>query len=977
MVDTGSNISVINYKVVIEKNFIYEKVTINNDINTVNGKTKFLGRVNLLVLIGTLKEKLELLIVESLNCDILLGLDAISLFNLNITDELKVFQVIGVDSNDMIIKDEILSNYSAENTVSVSMLIEEQIMIKHLTSDEYKTLCQLIEKYQSVFSQNKFDIGRINIEHCRINTSNENPIYLRPYRCSEKDQKNIDEQCSILLKHGLIRKSISSYSFPITLVNKKDDGEKQRLCIDYRKLNTVTIADNYPFPRIEDIVDKLYGSKYFSTFDISSGFWQIPVDKKDIHKTAFVTQTDHYEWLVMPFGLRNAPALFQRIISEIIRKHDLAMFCHNYIDDILVHSSNFTEHINHIEKVLLVFKEENIKLKMSKCNFAQLSVNYLGHRIAHNKVFPINDNLKAIREYEHPKNVKELQRFLGKINYYRRFIQNASSILKPLYDLLKKERQFVWSEDCQKSFDKVKDILQSKPVLQMYNPNLQCYVFTDASKIGIGAILKQIGDDNLLHPVSYFSKRLLKYQENYSIPELECLAIVESIDFWHHYLYGKRFIVLSDHNALKWLKNVKKPNSRLFRWSLKLDQYNFEIRYQPGKMNTEADALSRCPIIYENDNAEHLRFTNYLTINEIKNEQNKELKNEIPKKCYKRDGIVYNCRKGFVRTYVPFTLREKLINTTHTNLGHIGITKMINTIAKSYCWPNLAKDIKQFVDKCEACQMNKRPSIKYGELLHLPFAQKPLEWVSIDTIGGLGQYNSTYKYLHVAIDHLTRYIWIKVSKTQVAHDFIQLVLFVSRFGNIKNIFADQYPSIKSKEFRTFLEINDINITFSPPDTPHSNGLVERANKTLIERLKIKRYLNKKASWACLMRTVVDEYNNTPHSTTKFTPNQLLNGEQGLDLNTARLEALRRNKDGFVNEKIIFDSKHQIKEYARMDYVLKENQPRQFIGKLEPTYDGPYVIVQRKSNCIYEIKKIDSKSKSELVHVARLKPFVPS
>ncbi len=397
----------------------------------------------------------------------------------------------------------------------------------NLTNNEKMEIQNLINKYSKIFSKDKYDIGSINIEQCKIDLTNNIPINLRPYRCSQTDQKLLDNQIKLLLEKNLIRKSLSSYSFPITLVDKKDEGKKSRIFIDYRKLNVIAIADNYPFPRIGDIIYKLSDSEYFTTLDISSGFWHVRVDPKDIHKTAFVTMYDHYEWLVMPFGFRNSPAIFQRIIRNILKKHNLTSFADNYLDDILIHSKKFEEHLICIEKVLKALIAENIKLKLSKCSFSRKQVKYLGHIVSKNTIRPLSDNIKSIQNFPIPSHVKNVQQFLGKVNYYHRFIPNAPKLLNPLYKLIKKGSKFIWTKECNDSFNAIKCFLTSSPVLAIYNPNEECILYTDASKIGLGAVLKQKQSDNKLHPIGYFSKKLLSYQQNYSITELEYLAIID------------------------------------------------------------------------------------------------------------------------------------------------------------------------------------------------------------------------------------------------------------------------------------------------------------------------------------------------------------------------------------------------------------------------------------------------------------------
>jgi hypothetical protein len=303
---------------------------------------------------------------------------------------------------------------------------------------------------------------------------------------------------------------------------------------------------------------------------------------------------------------------------------------------------------------------ENVKLKLSKCSFAQKSVRYLGHILSENKILPLNDNLKSIKEYPNPKNVKMVQQFLGKVNYYYKFIPNATKLLNPLYKLLSKDNKFLWTEEC--------------------------ILFTDASKIGLGAVLKQKQSNGKLHPIGYFSKKLLPYQTNYSVSEIECLAIIESINFWHHYLYGSKFTVYSDHNCLKWLKSIKKPNSRLFNWSLKLSQYDFEIKYMRGNANLEADALSRNPIDETHEREEHLKIVNLLTKNELIESQTQAFpsKNLLPKRCKYENDLIIRVKNNFHKVLVPENLRSKLIEKFHNSFGHIGTKKMLKLISTCF-----------------------------------------------------------------------------------------------------------------------------------------------------------------------------------------------------------------------------------------------------------------------------------------------------
>lgn len=299
----------------------------------------------------------------------------------------------------------------------------------------------------------------------------------------------------------------------MTLAFKKEEKRKSRLCIDFRDLNKIVIPQSQPFPLIEDLVVKTRNCKYFSTLDINSAFWSIPLRIEDRKKTAFVTQEGHFQWTCLPFGLKTSPAIFQRILSNILRKYKLTDFTVNYIDDILVFSKSYTEHINHLSQLLEAIKQEGSRLKFTKCTFASDSVKYLGHIIQSNTVRSVRDNLISIRDFPRPKTQKNIRQFLGKINFYHEYVPKSTIILEPLHSLLRKNQKFIWSTDCQSSFEEIKKLLCLQPILEIFYKDLPINIHTDASLEGIGAVLKQIQPNGKEKPVAYFSKKLNEVQK--------------------------------------------------------------------------------------------------------------------------------------------------------------------------------------------------------------------------------------------------------------------------------------------------------------------------------------------------------------------------------------------------------------------------------------------------------------------------------
>ena len=300
-------------------------------------------------------------------------------------------------------------------------------------------------------------------------------------------------------------------------------------------------------------------------------------------------------------------------------------------------------------------------MNLSKCHFLKEEINYLGHCIKYNEISPIYDNISSIIKIKPPTDVKQVRQFLGKINYYHRFIDKVSSLLSPLHQLLKKDQKFEWTTECQETFDKLKVIITSQPVLAIFNPNERCILETDASKLGLGAVLKQKGSDEQLHPIGYFSKKLTKHQQNYSITELECLAVIEAIKFWHYYLYGNLFTIITDHSALKSILKFKNPSSRLFVWSLFLSQYKFEINYRPGKLNVEADYLSRNP----NDISENktkIPIMNFLTLEMISLHQQSMDINALSSDYFRENSVIFRRMANQTKKIVvPEQLRSVFI----------------------------------------------------------------------------------------------------------------------------------------------------------------------------------------------------------------------------------------------------------------------------------------------------------------------------
>lgn len=505
---------------------------------------------------------------------------------------------------DQIVDDGYVNGVSTQEYASVNLADPINSVPQHLQSvyeeavkvcplyDQRKSIATLLVKYGDVFSKGEEDQGLTNlVKHSIVTEAGTRPIKQAPRRLGPEKEAEVDRQIHKLRQQDIIEPAHGAWSSPVVLVKKKDGS--WRFCVDYRRLNAVTVQDAHPLPRIDESLEALAGSQYFSTLDLMSGYWQVPLDEDAKDKSAFCTRNGLWRWKVLPFGLTAAPATFQRLMEKVLYGlHWKSLLL--YLDDVIVIGKDFDDHCRHLGEVLARFESTGLKLRPSKCHLFQTQVHYLGHVVSEKGVATDPEKVSAVSNWPIPENLPELRAFLGTVGYYRQYVEGFATKARPLNQLTGKNHKYFWSRECQISFDSLKQSLLEAPILGYPDPGLEYILDTDASLDGVGAVLSQVqaGHERV---ISYYSRALSKTERNYCVTRRELLAVVKAVIHFRPYLYGKEFKIRTDHASLLWLCRRTTPSAQVARWLQILGEFNFVIYHRSGSKHGNADGLSRRP----------------------------------------------------------------------------------------------------------------------------------------------------------------------------------------------------------------------------------------------------------------------------------------------------------------------------------------------------------------------------------------------
>lgn len=525
------------------------------------------------------------------------------------------------------------------------------------------------------------------------------------------------------------------------VIVKKTNG-RIRYCIDARGLNAISLKDAYPLPNINRILPRLEKTRYLSSIDLSDAFWQIPLRREDRCKTAFtVSGKGFYQFKRMPFGLINSASTLCKLIDRVIGA-DLEPFVFKYLDDIIVATETFAEHVRILAIVAERLKEAGLTISADKSRFCLRSLRYVGYLIDENGVRPDPEKIKAVLEYPSPKCVKDVRRLFGMASWYRRFIQDFASITAPITDLLKTKcpRKFVWTDQAQQAFDELKRILTSSPVLAAPTFEDPWILETDASDYGVGGVLKQIqnGEEKV---IAYFSKKLSKTAQKYTVTEREALAVISAIEKFRCYIEGVHFTVITDHASLKWLNNLKDPQGRLARWALRLQAHDFTIEHRAGSKMAVPDALSRAVCLVDTTIIQPSIDDEYRDMFEAVEKD----PDSFPQYRIENETLYRHCKLSQYneldnpwKIVVPKSKQAEVLAECHDDVtaAHGGIYKTLYRIRQDYYWGTLKKDVMKHVGQREICKLtkatNKNQTTPMGKDRN---PEKKFETICLDFIG--------------------------------------------------------------------------------------------------------------------------------------------------------------------------------------------------------------------------------------------------
>lgn len=913
--------------------------------------------------------------------------------------------------------------------------------LDNLTESQKHTLANILLKNYACFSKTMSTLGCTDLVVPSIKLRNPNPIRTLPYDIPQALQDVVKNELEELMAANIIERHVSNWASPLVLVKKKatdpNKPVKYRLALDLRLLNSVIENSSYPLPKISTLINNISQFKYFSSLDFKQAYFQLklPEELQDI--ITFTTPFGSFCNKRLPFGLKTSAGTFQALVDKIIDELKSLNVDHVYAyqDDFIICANDFQEMIAKVEAVLKILSKYNMTLTPDKCRFFQEEIDYLGFHISHKTISPVEFNIAKINKFSPPKTPKQVKRFLGLCGFYRSIIPNFAELTGILNELTQKNKKFVWNDEHQTAFEKLQDIFFSKPFVTLPDWNKKFFLNTDASKNAVSAVLLQ-EHEGKFHPVAYFSKSLNKAEKNYPAIKLELMAIFKGVMAFKHYLFNRKFTILSDSKPLKFYKKSTSPADLTTRWLLALSEFSYDFVYLPGKDNVLSDYFSRCqnPDFRQNCDINELADENPQSIilpfvepkewvcatqadpeSEIstetfKHEQtldleicdiisqlnnNSKVNNKFVDKFFvsPTNGLLMYHKEWAKNKFadlivVPKSLKYKVLKIAHGS--HTGVNKTYEILGSRFYWKGIYSDTVNYVLSCDPCIRAKPYSAKPAPLKNTFLPHRPGEFISIDIVGPLKDTG----YILTVVDHFSKHVVLYHLQNLTANTMVKHLLnYFSLFGRVSMILSDLGTQFNSEIFHTINSELGIKVIHTTSGHPQHNSVSERLNLAIKSSINTLREQGISIQSALLIHQQV--YNSTVHPSTGFTPNLIQFGrELGLYFDTFQNnhDVLQLIDHSFYAKQVLsdlnkyfetaFDSLklHQADQNSKFAQNAKlrcfEKGNTVYLKSKDafnPRYTGPYTVVDKHSDVNVSIRILsDEFAKPFKVHVNRLR-----
>lgn len=1008
LLDTGAELSLINENVINQNlNKFKNNIIRISKVTLVNASGKKFAECNKVLnttfTVQNINFQAEFVIMNNMKFDIILGEDILTKLSAKIDMGGRKLHIEGktipIMKVNKLQNKEIKGKQEKINTMERTMYkINNYDSLEKLNLNcptEYNNLIQnLIQNYNSLVNY----VPRIAtgyIHHLKVDETK--PFKCKTYPIPYHYRNQVNLELKNMLEANIIESSKTNYINPLVIVKKRDTTI--RLCLDARKLNEITKSQFDSPQNIDTLLSTIGKKEIFTKLDLKNSFWLIPLARESRKYTGFMVDGHVYQFKVVPFGLQSATSSLVRAMQHILDKYE--KFCFHYVDDILVFSENAEEHFDHLNIIMNALDSAGLKLNIQKCQFYQDSVQYLGYRVGKEGISIDKERLDEIKNYPRPKNLKMLRGFLGMLNYYKKFIPRISEMEIPLIELLRKEIKWIWDTRRQTAFENLKKSFHENLLLYSPDFSLPFILRTDASDHSIAAELTQLQAGTEI-PICFISRILKSHERRYAVCEKEMAAIVFAITKLKFYLTSAKFTLETDHSALASLMNNRFANSRIYRWTLLIQEFSFNIKHRPGKENVTADALTRNKTPdTENPHQFTVALNRFTTTQGLYTENNviqsqtklthiREIlhRKHIHRGYTLKDDFIIKLIRDDELYVLDSDLTKTIVSNIHTKFGHIGVRKTWLIFRETFYAQKDLQIIKDIIKDCHTCCLGKNKNHKNKNQVGSIITSQPLEIVAIDYVSNLITTQKGYKNMLVIIDCFSKYVKIYPTRRCNTKTTIALLeKYCKTIGKPQKLLTDNATYFNNEKFIQHWTQREVDIIFTSIRHPQANP-AERYIQELLRFLRITTQ-DKHTDWIQHIQAVEDFINHTPSTITQTTPITAMLGEEPnrpwtsdkeLNLESIHEKVRKRIKDNAEryckreNRKIKRETKFKVNDLVVVKRLRLSDRKRGICAKLLYPYEGPYTISKVINQRTYELKYLNSELIRGKFHIELLYPY---